>query len=212
MTELEVNEEKTVKELPKVMLNALNIGSGSRIFKSHAGMKWVNLDNSEMGNPDVIRDIRRGLPFNDKTFDLILCCHVLEHFGGEDLVFIMDEIHRVLVDNGELVIYSPYYKHFGAYQDPHHKVFLSEHGFDPWFYPALSSHQIGVKRFFYPVIIDYEDGAELRVVMKTVPIGALDSYCEKVGVKKDGRDYLIAPDWLKNENPAINVGRTLKWL
>jgi predicted SAM-dependent methyltransferase len=58
--------------------------------------------------PDVrLFDIRKRLPFNDKSIDFIYCSHVLEHFEKYQILSILKESRRVLKDAGVLRIVIP---------------------------------------------------------------------------------------------------------
>ena len=104
----------------------LNIGCGDRPRISEGLDKWINLDHKEGPNVDVVRDLRRGLPFNDGTFDYILADNVLEHFASEDVVFLINEIDRVLKLGGQVEIIVPHFQSQGAVQDPTHKSFFGQ--------------------------------------------------------------------------------------
>ena len=155
---------------------------------------WINLDSNPMCRPDRLRDIRKGMPFSDNTFDLIYCSHVLEHFGGEDFVFIMNELHRILKPYGELTIVSPYYKHFGAWTDPHHKMFFNEHTFEHYWFPNVTGLNMGINGWFYPIVNEVAEEQELRVIMQKVSGDVLMDYINKLGIKK-GIDNWDTPDF-----------------
>ena len=46
----------------------------------------------------------RHMPFRDSTFDLVVCCYLLELLSSEDIVRAVGEFHRVLRANGRLVL------------------------------------------------------------------------------------------------------------
>lgn len=50
-------------------------------------------------------DIEKGLPYKEHSFDLVFAGEIIEHIVDTD--FFMDEIKRVLKQNGELVITTP---------------------------------------------------------------------------------------------------------
>lgn len=45
-------------------------------------------------------------PFKGKEFGVVLCCEILEHLI-EDPIFMLSEIHRILDDNGILILTTP---------------------------------------------------------------------------------------------------------
>jgi len=111
------------KNLMKIQSFCLNIGCGDKPKGSSAEEKWINLDWKEGPGVDVVRDIRRGLPFSNNLFNFILLDNVLEHFSSKDAIFIINEIDRVLQVEGIAEIIVPHAKSQGAFQDPTHKSF-----------------------------------------------------------------------------------------
>ena len=101
---------------------ALNIGCGDRP-RAAEDVRWENLDQSERVGVDVVRDIRRGLPFEDESFDHVLMDNVLEHLVSEDAIFVLNEIGRVLRPGGTAEIIVPHANSQGAHQDPTHRSY-----------------------------------------------------------------------------------------
>ena len=93
----------------------LDIGCGPVKAIGHIG-----LDRYPFSGVDVVRDLRRGLPFNDDTFDGLRAHHVLEHFAGEDLLFLVNEVWRVVRSGGILEITVPDATSPNRYRDPTH--------------------------------------------------------------------------------------------
>ena len=79
----------------------LNLGSGNRKRDG-----WVNIDSDALSNPDIVRDLEKGLPFDDNTFDEVYASHVLEHI--DDVIFLMREIHRVCINGSKVKIIVPH--------------------------------------------------------------------------------------------------------
>jgi len=52
-------------------------------------------------------DIRRKLPFGDKSVDFIYCSHVLEHFEKYQVLNILKECQRILKNDGVLRVVVP---------------------------------------------------------------------------------------------------------
>lgn len=88
----------------------LVIGKGSGIVENAITtiapqIKIVTLDiNSEL-LPDVVGDIRH-LPFQNLSFDCILCCQVLEHIPFCELEGVLEEFSRVI--RNSLIISIPH--------------------------------------------------------------------------------------------------------
>ncbi len=88
-------------------MTLLNLGSGQRRFEGHG---WINLDCvSRPGQvPDVVCDVlMEPLPFERNSVDLIVLYHVLEHWVLQDAIGVLHECHRVLSDNGSLIVVVP---------------------------------------------------------------------------------------------------------
>lgn len=93
----------------------LNLGCGHKLLDG-----WINLDACDFGQ-EVVRDVTRGLPFSDDTFDEILADNLLEHIPpGDDSVFVMNEIYRVCRPGAKVTIIVPHALSQGAHQDPTH--------------------------------------------------------------------------------------------
>lgn len=86
-------------------MKVLEIGSG--VMKRPE--RTICIDKSPHGNPDIVRDVaKRGIPFEDNTFDKIYAMDVLEHIEMyEDLIFLINEIWRVLKPDGEFNFTTP---------------------------------------------------------------------------------------------------------
>lgn len=80
----------------------------------------VGLDRHPFPGVDVVRDLMRGLPFADSTFDAIVAKHVLEHFGGMDLLFLVDEMWRVSKPGAQWLVVVPDASSPNRYRDPTH--------------------------------------------------------------------------------------------
>jgi len=46
----------------------------------------------------------RSMPFRDGSFDVVVCCYLLELLSSEDIVRTVDEFHRVLRSRGRLAL------------------------------------------------------------------------------------------------------------
>jgi len=80
----------------------LNVGCGRRFHPA-----WTNIDLVAT-SPEVREyDLRRGLPYDDDTFDAVYHSHVLEHLAPADAVKMVLECRRVLKPNGILRVVVP---------------------------------------------------------------------------------------------------------
>ena len=62
----------------------LNLGSG--IYPAEG---FINIDTDPPVKLDVLRDLRRGLPFNSDIIDEVRAYHFLEHLSPEDFLFVL---------------------------------------------------------------------------------------------------------------------------
>ena len=106
------------------MQKILDIGSGPN---RHPGA--VTLDRSPLVNPDVQHDLDAyPYPFDDNSFEHIICHHVVEHIA--DVVLFMEEVHRILAHGGTIQIITPHFSSSNSWTDPTHKQHLGFYAFD----------------------------------------------------------------------------------
>jgi SAM-dependent methyltransferase len=102
----------------------LHIGSGKQKFE---GASSLDIDKSL--SPDIAWDMNVfPWPIDDKSFDEVIAINILEHV--EDLVLVLNEIHRILKPSGKLYILVPHFTNYAAYVDPTHRQHLSYFSFD----------------------------------------------------------------------------------
>lgn len=80
----------------------LNIGCGGSQF-----IGWLNIDGNFIHHPDMWLDVRRGLPFKDKSVSVVYSCHFFEHLYLHELTALLTECRRVLRHDGVLRIAVP---------------------------------------------------------------------------------------------------------
>lgn len=80
----------------------VNIGCGSTYH-----LEWINLDIAS-NSPHVISyDIRKGLPFEDNSCDVVYSSHLLEHLKQCEAHDLVAEVYRVLRPGGIFRIVVP---------------------------------------------------------------------------------------------------------
>lgn len=121
-----VTVEQLERIAPRARGRLLDVGCGSkpyqRIFEAHVD-EYVGLELAESfertaaaasGAPDVLYDGKR-MPFDDESFDTILCIQVLEHTPEPQAL--LNEVARVLRRGGMLVLSAPFA--FRLHELPH---------------------------------------------------------------------------------------------
>lgn len=105
-------------------LRILDVGCGLR---KRAGA--IGIDVNPRSQADVIHDLNVvPYPFPENYFDEIVCDNVLEHV--DNVVKVMEELHRIAKPDAQLTIIVPFYAHRNANTDPTHKHFFGVHSFD----------------------------------------------------------------------------------
>jgi SAM-dependent methyltransferase len=107
-------------------LRTLDLGCGGTKQKRTS----IGVDLYPAKGVDVVADLRGPLPFADRSVDRVYAVHVLEHVL--DVVGPLNELHRILADDGVLHVLSPYWRSINAVADPTHVKYLDVQTFK-WF-------------------------------------------------------------------------------
>ena len=91
-------EERRVAGYPVLC----NLGCGTRYHPS-----WVNLDFNGDGEAVVGWDLRKGLPFLDRSCDVLYSSHAIEHFDRNGARRFAEECRRVLKSGGTVRLVAP---------------------------------------------------------------------------------------------------------
>jgi len=90
-------------------LSVLDIAPLKTFHKLFSKMKNIRYTSIDLEFPYVtLKADLTELPFQDETFDCILCYHVLEHI--EDDIKALSEMYRILKKDGWAIIQSPFDK------------------------------------------------------------------------------------------------------
>ena len=101
----------------------LDLGCGNR---KRAGA--IGIDINADTEADVVHDLNSfPYPFEESTFDEIYADNVVEHL--DDVVKVMEEIHRIARPGASVTIIAPYFRSRWAYIDPTHKHFFTTDSF-----------------------------------------------------------------------------------
>ncbi len=91
---------KTLSHFPRPYL--LHLGCGNIGI---AG--YCNVDVMETAGVDIVDDIRALRRFENNSAREVYACHVLEHFGHEEIIPILKRWHEVLIPGGVIRISVP---------------------------------------------------------------------------------------------------------
>lgn len=126
--------------LNKISGKTLDIGSGRnppylKYIKNINKTEYLKADANPSNQPDILMDCEKGFPVKTESIDNVLLFNVLEHVY--DYHFTLTEIYRILVHEGRLYLYVPYFiKIHGSPYDYHRYTYftlyraLKETGFD----------------------------------------------------------------------------------
>lgn len=121
--------------IPGQQLRVLDVGCGSNKQVPEA----IGIDICRHAEVDIVADLEHGIPLPDAYADHILAIHVIEHL--DNLLGLMDEMHRVLRPGGTLHVMTPDRRAVNAIADPTHrryidvqtfKYFCEPHGHRLW--------------------------------------------------------------------------------
>jgi len=102
----------------------INLGAGKKYLDG-----YINCDVVTEIKADKYFNLDKPpYPFKDDSADEVLMDNALEHV--QEIAPVFGEVYRILKNNGILRIYVPYIKSDGAFQDPTHKHFFTEHTMD----------------------------------------------------------------------------------
>lgn len=100
-----INREKCEKHMK------LDLGSGDPDQGENQPDEFVLNDISPHKNIDLVCDIRDILKYVPEGYcSIVRMSHVLEHFTIKERIKILNDIHKILENNGELIIIVPNFK------------------------------------------------------------------------------------------------------
>ena len=139
----------------------LDIGSG---FNKQPG--FVGMDIRKVQGVDIVHDAQViPYPLPKECCNVVLMSHLWEHIEPKNRIKVMDEIWRVMKPDGQLLISSPYYLSFGAYQDPTHYPCPNEATFT-YFDPNCSLYRIYQPKPWRLIRNDYQANGNMEVILR----------------------------------------------
>lgn len=137
----------------------IDIGCGTAKQPGYTG-----IDLTPLPGVDIVRDIdRHGLPFSDGTMSAVTAIHFAEHV--RDLVFVMNEIHRVCCDQAIVTIEVPTLLGPHAAADPTHVRLFNARTFG-YFTDEVPASYGGTTGKF--AIVSQQVSTTLRVVLRVL--------------------------------------------
>lgn len=108
-------------------MRILDIGCGKNKYPGAIGMDIIK--GSEV---DIVHDMEVvPYSFKNNEFDMVVASHILEHIEhNADFFNVMGEIHRILKDDGKLLVKVPYWKEIWRHSNPEHVRYLNSRYFD----------------------------------------------------------------------------------
>jgi ubiquinone/menaquinone biosynthesis C-methylase UbiE len=117
--------------------DVLDIGAGRDLLRKVAGdsvKRWISLDFDTRATTIDVQGDAHSLPFDEASFDCIVCADVLEHLYDPEKA--LEEMRRVLRARGILIISVPFFLNlheepydFSRYSIYGLRAVLRRHGF-----------------------------------------------------------------------------------
>ncbi len=119
----------------------LDVGCGQNKFPGAIG-----IDFAANSDADVRHDLNAfPYPIESDTFEVVLLRNVVEHLS--DIVGLMEAVHRVAKDGGDVVITTPHFSSLYSYQDPTHVRHLAFDSMDYFVEDTKHSNFYSSSRF-----------------------------------------------------------------
>lgn len=136
----------------------IDIGSGSDVRPGFAGV-----DIAALPGVEIVRDVsRHGLPFSDSSIARVYSAHFLEHVP--DLVFVMNEIHRVCCHDAIVEVVVPTLIGPYAAADPTHTRMFNARTFS-YFEPGRADYA-GIEKGFE--ILEQKVGLSIEATLRVI--------------------------------------------
>jgi len=171
--------DKLIKENSGIRLD---LGCGENKQENFIGM-----DIRQLPGVDIVHDIEKfPWPLPDSCCHLIMCSHLIEHIKPWLTIYFMNECWRIMKENGELLISTPYPGSRGYWQDPTHCNGCNEATFQYF------DHRFPLYQIYKPKPWEVRQGfptwqsnGNLEVILKkiVVPEDLSVNVAEKMGVK-----------------------------
>jgi len=141
-------------------MKILDLGCGIKKYKSENPEDVViSIDIVKTKGVDALYDLRKGISFQDNSFEKIIAHNILEHMTHGEFEFLMEEMNRVCKPDGIVDIEVPFFASDKAFATIDHKLFFAYNTF--WRYgPEDWGHY--TKKVGFKII-------EQKIIWKTHP-------------------------------------------
>lgn len=107
--------EKYIAKIPK-NTEILDVGCGEGVLVEKFRKEGYNIIGLDLNYSSeyVLRGDITKMPFIDREFDVVLCLDIIEHLNFEEQKNALDEVNRVLNDDGSVILAIPNLAHFAS--------------------------------------------------------------------------------------------------
>ena len=180
-----MNEEETKELIESKSKIRLDVACGAN---KRSG--WIGMDIRPLKNVDIVHNLLDfPWPIPDNSACIIQFSHIMEHIPATDYslrkefdsygnlidvhldrvwaqIKVMDEMWRVLEDDGQIWITAPYSYSYGFCQDPTHSKQIVESTFE-YFDPKCILYTIYKPKPWRIHTIEYQTGGNILAVLNT---------------------------------------------
>lgn len=129
---------------------------------------WIGMDVRDLPTVDIVHSVTDiPFPIPDNVCFTVLMSHLWEHIEPKYRIQVIDEIWRIMMPDGQLLISSPYYQSFGACQDPTHYTCPNEATFT-YFNPESPLYGIYKPKPWKLLSNVWDFNGNLEVIMEAI--------------------------------------------
>jgi ubiquinone/menaquinone biosynthesis C-methylase UbiE len=126
---------------------------------------YIGIDKEDYGQ-EYVRDVEKGLPFDDNSVDAYFAQHLFEHI--HDFLFLMEEIYRTLKPGGILEVVVPHKDSSSMFKDPTHIRIFDDYSFDYWVPGIVHFRPKNVKAHFEIISKSFDSMKHMYVMLKAL--------------------------------------------
>ena len=154
----------------------VNLGCGARYHRS-----WLNIDVVAAGPHVMVHDLRRGIPLDSASCQVVYHAHVLEHFRRDDAQAFLRECYRVLCPGGIIRVVVPDLERICRAYLHELELLVNEPG-------AASDNYDWMLLELYDQTVREQSGGDMMRYLARRPLPNPDFVFERIG--SEGRDLV----------------------